>query len=317
MRSTLNIGTLRAGAIAVGDFNRDGKPDIAAAVYDSAAPSSSLYGDQLLLLQGNGDGTFSMVSGSMGLNPAPTNALRVADVNGDQNPDLVVVSNNYLSVFFGNGVFSSSTPPFTPANGYYYSPNGNMAGIDIADFNFDGMPDLVVPDGGIDGVGVAAVQVFFNSTPTFSATPSVVDVYSAAGTNPAGITFTVSTASTVPGTYSIYSSQPVYVAPSLSSNGLPGTSIFTANFNTASLPPGNYQFPITLASATYFQRQVLIKLHVRAPAGTLRVASNNATGAGTSPVLIRTGDFNKDGKLDYAALSSAATPLSVPSRFCV
>ena len=78
-------------SVAVGDFNGDGKPDLAVANYGNVS-----------VLLGNGDGSFqaaqNFVAGS-----APQ-SVAVGDFNGDGTPDLAVansVSNN-VSVLINN-----------------------------------------------------------------------------------------------------------------------------------------------------------------------------------------------------------------------
>jgi hypothetical protein len=80
-------------------------------------------------------------AGAQGFQVAPTiaigsgvSAVAVADVNGDGNPDMVVVGGS-LNVFLGNG------------DGTFQAPmNYDIAGssIAIADLNGDGKPDLVI-----------------------------------------------------------------------------------------------------------------------------------------------------------------------------
>jgi len=112
-------------AIAAGDFNGDGKPDVAIANGNNTVS----------VLLGKGDGTF--IAGS---NPATSNtpvAMVVADFNEDGKLDLATVnSDSSITVLLGNG-----DGTFTAA-----ASQQSVAGdfLAVADVNGDGIPDLIV-----------------------------------------------------------------------------------------------------------------------------------------------------------------------------
>jgi hypothetical protein len=129
-------------AIAVADFNGDGKVDLAVAT-DSGASGFSIF-------LGNGDGTFQAAIG-YGVLGSVTNSIATADFNGDGKADLAVanggssvigpVPSNYVSVVLGNGdgTFRTAVNYFTVGN--------EPSSIAIADLNGDGKADLAVADG--------------------------------------------------------------------------------------------------------------------------------------------------------------------------
>ena len=122
-------------ALVAGDFNSDGKLDLA--VLNSG-------GDNVGILLGNGDGTFQ--TGSPVSIPLPNiansgSAIAVGDFNRDGKLDLAVSNqNNMVSIVFGNG---DGTFQFPPTN-YVTSTSSSVWGISVVDYNHDGIPDLAL-----------------------------------------------------------------------------------------------------------------------------------------------------------------------------
>src|SRR5262249_52110157 len=131
-------------AVAVGDFNGDGIPDLAVANYGDLP---NHFGSVSILL-GNGDGTFQPASDY----PAgqALSAVVVADFNGDGILDLAVAHftrQGTVSMLLGDGAGS-----FQPPIRYV---TGNQANsVATADFNGDGIADLVVANEGERTVSV-------------------------------------------------------------------------------------------------------------------------------------------------------------------
>jgi FG-GAP-like repeat/Abnormal spindle-like microcephaly-assoc'd, ASPM-SPD-2-Hydin len=120
-------------SIAVGDFNHDGNLDMAVA---SAYSNTGAFNTDVLVLLGNGDGTFQPAVGyAVGTDP---NFVAVADFNHDGNLDLVVANreSNSVSVLLGRG-----DGTFLPAVSYD-TPQLPEA-VAVADFNNDGNLDLI------------------------------------------------------------------------------------------------------------------------------------------------------------------------------
>jgi hypothetical protein len=144
-------------AVAVGDFNGDGKPDVAVA--DSG--SYSIPGGLDVLL-GNGDATFQVPHRyAKGTKPV---SVAAADLNGDGHLDLVA----------GNGIAGDLTVLQGKGNGNFkpaITYVGGGYGLAIADVNGDGRPDLAVTSGDESIKGAAAVLL--NSGTTAQLTPTI------------------------------------------------------------------------------------------------------------------------------------------------
>jgi hypothetical protein len=118
--------------IAVGDFNRDGKPDLVVVGFQPGT-------NQVSILLGKGDGTFQVpVNYTVGDAP---NAPAVADLNNDGKLDLVVPNRlgSSVSVLLGkgDGTFQPAMTFTVPLEATY---------VAVGDVNNDGKADLVVRD---------------------------------------------------------------------------------------------------------------------------------------------------------------------------
>jgi FG-GAP-like repeat len=137
-----------ANALIAADFNSDGNLDIAAGGTNQTSQSA--------LLLGNGDGTFQAAVFPSDLSGFA--ALFTADLTNDGHADLV--SRNQVALGNGDGTFT-------------LGPQLPFFRVGAADFNGDGIPDLLVsPDSsGVEIVGPDQTGVLLgNGDGTFSST---------------------------------------------------------------------------------------------------------------------------------------------------
>jgi len=274
-------------SVAVGDFNRDGVPDVAVANYGSNTVS---------VLLGNGDGTFQpALTLAADANPE---FVAVSDFNRDGVPDLVVAcsGSNSVSVFLGNG-----DGTFQPARNF--AANGGQS-VAVGDFNGDGVQDLAVADYNLNNVpGSDTVSVLLgNGGGTFQPART----FATAGMNP--VTVAV-------GDFNGDGRPDLAVTNSAntSSGAVPGNvSVLLGNGDGTFQPARTLNVGITPAFVAVRDfngdgRQDLAVANFRSSTvsvllgngdGTFLAARNFAAGAG--PLSFAVGDFNGDGVSDLA-----------------
>jgi hypothetical protein len=155
-------GTYGFGAIAVGDFNKDGKLDFAVATSTGANGSSQ----QLTIYLGHGDGTFTQsFQTSFGASSASlySTAVFVGDANSDGKLDLFVSlstnvfpdSGDDLFEFLGNG-----DGTFQPSRDVLQ----RVGPMTMVDLNNDGILDVISLSGSLNaitpGIETAVARVY-------------------------------------------------------------------------------------------------------------------------------------------------------------
>ena len=169
------VGTSPA-AVAVGDFNGDGKPDIAVANTGSSNVS---------ILIGNGDGTFQpAVNFNAGNSPT---MIALGDFNGDGKLDLAAFQHGVtgvagsVSILLGNGDGTFQAPKTLALS-------VSASAMAVADFNLDRKSDLAVYDFAVNN-GPATLNIYLgNGDGTFqpakqTALPSNAGGFAAADFN--------------------------------------------------------------------------------------------------------------------------------------
>jgi hypothetical protein len=138
--------TVPAGPVTIGDLNGDSRPDIASAWNSASKAGVTILFQDLNEVFGPPQ-TFPLGIG--GISPY---SIKIADVNGDSRPDLVVTGGNKVTVLLGHGdgTFDDSRA---------FGVHGSAVETGIGDWSGDGLPELVVVS-----YDIGRVSVLYNQT---------------------------------------------------------------------------------------------------------------------------------------------------------
>ena len=328
---------------AGGDFNGDGKLDLAVAnegsnnvsillgksdgTFQAAVdygagsnPSSVAVGDfrddgkldlvvandgsdNVSILLGNGDGTFQAAV-NYGVGSAPT-SVAVGDFNGDGKLDLAVVNelSNNFSILLGNG-----DGTFQAA--VNYGAGLSLFSVAVGDFNGDGKLDLAVASGGSDYVSV----LLGNGDGTFKTAVQYV-----AGLEPISVAVAdfngdgkldLAVANYESNNVSILLGKGDGTFQAAVDYGI-GTENYPATPGSVAVGDFNGDGKLDLVVGGVESDNVsVVSVLLGNGDGTFQAAVNYGAGAGQTSVAV--GDFNGDGRLDLAAPASLLlqTPLA-------
>jgi plastocyanin len=284
--AAVGVGT-SPRSTAIGDFNRDGKQDLAVANQGS---------NNISVLLGDGAGAFSPAANFVvGSTPF---SVAVGDFNGDGKEDLAAaneISNN-VSILLGNGAggFGAATN---------FAAGSNPTAVAIGDFNGDGRPDLAVVHLGstslsvLLGNGTGGFAAFTNYSVGVTSYNLIVGDFNNDSKRD------LATANTNAGTVSVLLGNGTGGFGTATSYGVGSapSSVTTGDFNN----DGNQD----LVTSNYNSNDASVLLG--AGDGLFSPAVNFPAASGTYSAAV--GDFNGDGNQDIATANFAAFNVSILS----
>ena len=286
--------------VATGDFNGDGKPDIAVV----GAPCFGSSGLQVFL--GNGDGTFQAAKTSLGI-PGVVTAT-VGDFNGDGKLDIAAVaqgSPDTVQILLGNGDGTFKTPISVSLGA---SVNSYQAVV--ADFNKDGHADLAISERN-GGTGFLVLLGKGDGTflaPSSFAIPTQGFGLAVGDFNNDGIPDLEVT--------SPYDAGLNIFLGDGTGKFTPVNNPLTGTLPTANVGIPNFTAPTSVAVGDFNddgKADVIVALGLSGGSSAVAVLLGNGDGTLGQPLLygtadtvelIAVGDFNSDGKLDWAVTTS-------------
>jgi hypothetical protein len=274
-------------ALAIGDFNGDGKPDIVSA--DTAA-------DAVSVLLSSTDVAFQpSVDYATGNGPV---AVAVGDFNNDGRLDIVTANRvaGTVSVLVGNG-------DGTFADAQDYPVGSGPDAVAVADFNGDGIPDVAV---GLAGDSAVAVLLgrgdgtfgFPHKFATASA-PTALAVGDFNGDGKPDIVAALSNVGASPGQLAVFYGlgsggfqSPQYISSSAQMSEA-AVSVVAGDFNGDGLT--DYA---VVDYGTASGRGAELYVLLGRPGNSIQLADAHVVGSG--PATVVEGDFNGDGVPDLA-----------------
>jgi hypothetical protein len=316
-------------SVAIGDFNGDGRSDLAVANGNS---------NNVSILLGTETGTFGAATNfAAGMTPI---SVAIGDFNGDERSDLAVANynSNDVSVLLGSGTgtFGGATSVAVGASPF---------SVAIGDFNGDGRSDLAVANGNSNHVSIllgtgtgtfgAASNLLVEASPRsvaigdFSGDGLSDLAVANYGSNDVSILLGTGTGTfAAPADFAV-GTNPIFLAiGDFNGDGLSDLAVANANSNDVSVllgagtgmlgevtnvAVGASPFSVAigdlngdgrsdLAVANFISNNVSILLGTGT--GAFGAATNIAVGA--SPASVTIGDYNSDGRGDIAVANSAA-----------
>jgi hypothetical protein len=273
-------------AIAAGDFNRDGKPDLV------TANLAQGIGGNLSLLIGLGGGAFAAAVSAAGC--CSPQGIRTADMNGD----LAIANYQSIQISLGNGLGGFAAPVS------YAMPSGGTFNLALGDLDHNGTVDVVGDYGYWDQPnGVAVLLGNTNGSLQTSVgydSRKGINMQAMADIDHDGA-LDVITSNNATNDISVFrgTGTGTLLMPTTYMSGHALTSIVAADFN------GDTYADIAVTAAD--DGTVLVMLNKGD--GTFDIATAYSTGSGAFSVAAA--DFNGDRRLDLVVANPADDTVSV------
>ena len=288
--------------VVVADFNKDGNQDFANLQITN--PIQNNFRRIIEIYLGNGRGEFA-VSSAITLDYVPSfyneQLLRTADFNGDGNVDMCLTQLGQIKIWLGDGKAGFGAARDYPLNSEFPSPAPSSA-IAIADVNGDGRSDVMFSNTSLYVLLASADGSL--SVPKVQLLGSQITLFATSDLNGDGKPELVGGSVNGENNFYIFSNQGdgKFSTPAVINVAFPPGQVIFGDFN------GDQKTDIIVTTPTNAATSILL---------------NNGNGGFTTTKLLFTrgftgivpGDFNKDGKLDFAFTQNSSSNSGYLSNF--
>jgi hypothetical protein len=302
--------TLSSTGVAVADLNGDGRADIVHCGASGFRPnnyyaSTSTVGGLELLIN-----TGSLAFTTTSLDTGNYYDVEIADVNTDGKPDIVALGQSSIRVWINNPLGTFTAGPITPHSSGSYPQD-----LSIASLNGDSIPDVVFGSSAYSAAG-ACYAFSGNGSGGFALVDSATSTLSASSGVVANtvVDFDGDGRQDVVAGTGFASSGAMFRRSSTQASGAFGTWISGPN------APSSYAGCTALAAGNYYGdgRPAIVLNYSQDPSdgggralyvfsGSGLATQTTLTAPATLGKWIGTGDFDLDGKTDWALSMTTAT----------
>jgi len=299
-------------SVSIGDFNGDGKPDLAVA--NNGSNTASI----LLNTTANGATTPTFATKVDFTTGNAPQFVSIGDFNGDGKPDLAVANTNSstVSILLNTTANGATTPTFAPK--VDFTTDYGPLSVSIGDLNGDGKPDLAVANN-----GSSTASILLNTTATRATTPTFatkVDFTTGTGSGPRSVSIgdingdgkldlatangNTINASILLNTTATGATTPTFATKVDFTTGSTPFSVSIGDLNGDGKPD--------LATANFNDNTASIRLNTTANGATTPTFAPKVDFiTGSRPTSVSIGDINGDGKPDLAVANYSSNTASI------
>ncbi len=303
-------------AVAFGDFDGDGKTDMAVVAQGTTSTLS-------IFRNTSSSGSMSSSSFATKVDFSITNnsnGIAIGDLDGDGKLDIVV--NNQLSnsvSIFRNISTSGSFTTSSLASRFDIGVGSNPTSVSIGDVDGDGRPEILVSNNSSN-----TISVIRNATVpgTFNAASFSTSVTFATGTSPRNVVLGDLNGDGKPemivtnqgaNTVSVYTN--TSTAGTISASSFAAKVDFTAGATPLYVAVGDFdrdgKSDLAVTNQGANTVSVFLNTHTSGNISTSSLAAKVDFTVGANPLMLAIGDLDGDGKLDIATANAGTTTLSI------